>query len=353
MKSEDRDLLIAWSLLSFLSPARTRLLLEYFDPLASACNASSALLQGLLSVTPEQAALVKNPLINVEALRDDVIVLCDPDYPPLLREIIDPPLALHVRGNRALLAQAAVAVVGSRRASPYGINAAQAITRQLVATGLAIVSGLARGIDAAAHEAALDSHGQTIAVLGTGIDVVYPRGNIRLFRRVEQEGLIVSEFAPGTPPLPENFPVRNRVISGLCAGTIIVEATSRSGSLITARMAAEQGREVFAVPGSIFSKGAEGTHRLIQYGAKLVHDADDVLDELPGDFQRKRQAAEAEPESPMREVLAVLSRDEATHVDALAARLSLAPGTVAESLLQLELGGWIRALPGSRYVRIK
>lgn len=358
MQLENRDLLIAWSLLPFLSPARTRLLLEYFDPASAACHASSSVLQGLLSVTPEQAALVKTPLQNdsarkvVESVRDSVVALCDADYPPLLREIIDPPLALHVRGDRALLQTTAVAVVGSRRASPYGVNAAQHLTRQLASAKLTIVSGLARGIDAAAHESALDSSAKTIAVLGTGIDVIYPRGNAPLFRRIESEGLIISEFPPGTPPLPENFPMRNRVISGLCAGTIIVEATSRSGSLITARMAAEQGREVFAVPGSIFSKGTEGTHRLIQYGAKLVHDADDVFDELPGEWKRKHEEAQ-EPESPLREVLVVLSRDEATHVDDLAGRLASTTGAVAESLLQLELGGWIRALPGSRYVRVK
>jgi DNA processing protein len=358
MNNEDRDRLIAWSCIPFLSPSRTRLLLEYFDPVSAASNASSKVLSGLLSVQPEQADLVKNPLINdelrrlVSDCRDSAIVLGDPDYPALLREIIDPPLALHARGDRSLLQRTAIAVVGSRRASPYGINAAQHLTRQLVSAGIAIVSGLARGIDAAAHDAALSASGKTIAVLGTGIDVVYPRSNAKLFRAIERDGLLLSEFRPGTPPLAENFPMRNRVISGLCAGTIIVEATGRSGSLITARMAAEQGREVFAVPGSIFSKGTEGTHRLIQYGAKLVHDADDVFDELPGDLKRQSEPA-AEPESPLREVLAALTRDEGTHIDSLTARLSKPAGEIAESLLQLELGGWIRALPGSRYVRAK
>ncbi len=360
MNTEDRDRLIAWSCLPFLNPSRTRLLLEYFDPVSAACNASSSLLAGLLSVPSAQAELVKNPLLNdeirrlVDACRDSAVVLGDPEYPPLLREIIDPPLSLQARGDRSLLQlqSTAVAVVGSRRASPYGINAAQHLARELVSAGVVVVSGLARGIDAAAHEAALAASGKTIAVLGTGIDVIYPRSNAKLFRAIEQKGLILSEFRAGTPPLAENFPMRNRVISGLCAGTIIVEATSRSGSLITARMAAEQGREVFAVPGSIFSSGSEGTHRLIQYGAKLVHDADDVFDELPGTFQRKKMKEE-EPDSPLREVLAALTREEGTHVDTLAARLSRPASAIAESLLQLELGGWIRALPGSRYVRVK
>lgn len=352
-----RDLLIALSLLPFLTPSRTRLLLEYFDPLALACNASAGVLQGLLSVTPEQAEQVRNPLTmpareRVAALRARVITLGDETYPVLLKEIIDPPLALHFRGDLSLLARPALAIVGSRRASPYGVNAAEHLARQIAGAGIVIVSGGARGIDAAAHHAALDAGGSTIAVLGTGIDIVYPVSNRRLFRRIEERGLIVSEFPPGTPPKPENFPMRNRVISGLARGTVIVEATSRSGSLITARMAAEQGRDVFAVPGSIFSAGSEGTHRLVQYGAKLVHDANDVLEEFPGGL-RATQTPAQEPESPLKEVLGVLSKDDGAHVDAVAARVGRTPALVAEALLQLELEGWIRALPGARYVRVR
>jgi DNA processing protein len=352
-----RDLLIALSLLPFLTPNRNRLLLELFDPVCEACNASISVLQGLLSLTSEQAEQVKKPLTNenrkrVAEIGAHAVTLVDDAYPALLREIIDPPLALHYRGDVSLLARESIAIVGSRRATPYGTNVAHQLARDLAGAGIAIVSGLARGIDAAAHQATLDANGITIAVLGTGIDVVYPRGNARLFRRIEEHGVIVSEFPPGTPPKKENFPIRNRVISGLSRGTVIVEATSRSGSLITARMAAEQGRDVFAVPGSIFSATSEGTHRLIQYGAKLVHDANDVLEELPGNL-RVVQTPETPPESPLAEVLAVLSRDEGVHVDAVAARLRRTSGAVAESLLQLELGGWIRALPGARYVRIK
>jgi DNA processing protein len=259
---------------------------------------------------------------------------------------------LHVLGNRELLAKLSVAIVGSRRATPYGVNAAHKLARDLASAGVTIVSGLARGIDAAAHEATLEANAPTIGVLGTGIDVVYPRAHRGLFRRVAQTGAIVSELAPGTPPRRENFPIRNRIISGLSKGTVIVEATSRSGSLITARMAAEQGRDVFAVPGSIFSDKSEGTHRLIQYGAKLVHDAGDVLDELGGDMRVTKQRDEP-LDAPLAEVLAALSREEGSHVDLVAARLRQSSGEVAESLLQLELGGWIRALPGARYVRIR
>lgn len=353
-----RDRLIALSLLPFLSPARARLLLESFDPLESISSASPAFLQGLLSVTPEMAALVKNPLTAaarrlLPSLRQSVITLADDDYPPRLREIADPPLVLHFRGDSRLLASPSLAVVGSRRASPYALNAAAHLVRQLAPAGLTIVSGLARGVDAAAHEAALEAGAPTIGVLGTGIDLTYPRCNTRLFRRMEREGLLVTEFAPGTPPLREHFPVRNRVISGLTLGTMIVEASSRSGSLITARLAAEQGREVFAVPGSIFSSASEGGHRLVQYGAKLVHDAGDVLDELPGTFRLPSLPDAEIPAGEAGELLSLLSRDVGLHVDWLSERFGRPAEVLAAPLLQLELDGWIRALPGARYVRVR
>ena len=353
-----RDVLLALSLLPFLTPNRTRLLREYFGRVELACNASSKLLAELLSLTPERAEQVKNPLTPerravVDSVRDAAITLADDGYPPLLREIIDPPLALHVRGNASLLSTLAVAIVGSRRATPYGINAAQHLSRQLAGAGLTIVSGLARGVDAAAHQAALDAGAPTVAVLGTGIDVVYPREHAKLYRRMIEGGAIVSEFPPCTPPSRENFPIRNRIISGLTRGTVIVEANTRSGSLITARMAAEQGREVFAVPGSIFSDRSEGTHRLIQYGAKLVHDGDDVLDELGEEGLKILRAKSEPPPGALAEVLAVLSREEGAHIDLVAARLERSAASVAESLLQLELDGWIRALPGARYVRVR
>jgi DNA processing protein len=361
LDASSRDLLIALSLLPFLTPNRTRLLLDHFDPISSVLSCSSRLLEGILSVTPEQAAQVRNPLTKeslaqVAKLRESAVTLADELYPPLLRHIADPPLTLFHRGDPSLLQRPALAIVGSRRASPYAINVAELLARQLAPTGLTIVSGLALGIDAAAHTAALDAGGTTIAVLGTGLDVIYPRANRRLTARIAQHGLIVTAFPPHTPPRPENFPIRNRIISGLSYGAVIVEATSRSGSLITARMAAEQGREVFAVPGSIFSAGSEGTHRLVQYGAKLVHDTDDVLHELPREVMATLRATPAElapPDSPLAEVLAALNRDEASHIDHIAERLGRTPANVAEALLQLELDGWIRAMPGARYVRTR
>lgn len=353
--SAARELLIALSSLPFLTPNRTRLLREYFDPVTAACSASPALLQGLLRIDAEQAAMVKSP--PQPRLASEVVTIYDEAYPALLREIVDPPLVLHYRGDVSLLQKPGIAIVGSRRASPYGVNVAEHLARQLASTGLTITSGLARGVDSAAHHAALAAHAPTIGVLGTGIDVIYPRSHARLFRKMEAHGLIVTEFPPRTPPKKEHFPIRNRVISGLTHGTIIIEATRRSGSLITARMAAEQNREVFAVPGSIFAAGSEGTHRLVQYGAKLVHDANDVIDELSDELRsRLKQTAreeEEEPDSPLQEVLAALSRDEGIHVDTLTARTGRPPSAIAESLLELELGGWVRALPGGRYVRAK
>ncbi|HYS54122.1 MAG TPA: DNA-processing protein DprA [Thermoanaerobaculia bacterium] len=307
----------------------------------------------------DQAEIVKNPLRKddlrrqVDAIRAAAVAIVDGQYPALLREMVDPPFALFYRGDLSLLQRPMVAMVGSRRASAYGMNAAAHLARQLVSAGVVIVSGLARGIDAASHQAALEGGGKTVAVLGTGIDLVYPRSHSRLSRDIAEHGVVLTEFPPGTPPLAANFPIRNRVISGMTLGTVIVEATSRSGSLITARMAAEQGREVFAVPGSIFASGSEGTHRLIQYGAKLVHDANDILEELPGGLRLPEATAPAEPESPLREVLDAFSREEAMHIDMLASKLGRTVAHISEAVLQLELGGWLKALPGARYVRAR
>jgi DNA processing protein len=354
-----RDVCIAYALSPFITPVRIRLLREHFEPFGDARHAPLKLIQGLLSVDADQAEIVKNPLRTdalrrqTEAVRDGAVAIVDPEYPPLLREIVDPPFALFHRGDLSLLQQPMVAMVGSRRASSYGMNAAAHLARQLVSAGVVIVSGLARGIDAASHQAALDSGGRTIAILGTGIDLVYPRSHVRLARDIAERGLVLTEFPPETPPLAANFPIRNRVISGITLGTVIVEATSRSGSLITARTAAEQGREVFAVPGSIFAAGFEGTHRLIQYGAKLVHDANDILEELPGGLHLPENQPAPEPESPLKEVLAVFTREEAMHIDALAAKLGRSVANLSDAVLQLELGGWLKALPGARYVRAR
>jgi DNA processing protein len=347
MNFSAREVCVAYAHLPFITPVRTRLLLEHFGDIAAVPDAPARVLEGLLSLGAEEVRKLKSPEVPAEW---PALALVDDSYPAMLKEIIDPPLALFYRGDPDVLRQPLVAVVGSRRASPYGINAARELARQLSSAGVTVVSGLARGIDAAAHEAALASSGKTIAVLGTGIDIIYPRSHRRLTDAIAAAGLVLSEFPPGTPPMAQNFPIRNRIISGLSLGVVIVEATSRSGSLITARTAAEQGREVFAVPGSIFSRGTEGTHRLIQYGAKLVHEVEDILEELPGGLTARKEQA-APPDSPLREVLDIFTREEATHIDAAAATLGRSVASLSEAVLQLELGGWLRALPGARYVR--
>ena len=208
-------------------------------------------------------------------------------YPRPLKEIFDPPILLYARGRVELLSGHNLAVVGSRRPSPYGMSVAQKLGRELVQTGLVVVSGMARGVDSLAHRGALDAGGNTIAVLGCGVDVVYPRENEKLAQRIVERGLIVSEFRLGSTAFPQNFPIRNRIISGVSLGVIVVEGAQYSGSLITARLALDQGREVFAVPGNIVSKQSWGPNLLIKQGAKLVQEPTDVLEDLPLEVRRE------------------------------------------------------------------
>jgi DNA processing protein len=349
-----RDRLIAWSLLPFVTPPRIRILLKSCDPVSGVCKASSSRLATLLGLPLEQVRTLCDPLAlpairrEVERLRESVVTLADTDYPARLREIPDPPPALFFAGRRELLGRDAIAVVGSRRASPYGLNAAATIAREISSRGIAVVSGCALGIDTAAHHAALEA-GQTIGVLGTGIDIAYPRSNRKLFERIAREGLLVTEFPHGTPPRAANFPVRNRVIAGMAAGVVVVEAGVRSGSLITARLAAEGGREVFAVPGSIFGGGSIGPHRLIQSGAKLLHDVGDVFDELPLIAVTPPSAEESSAPDEAK----LFSFEEPAGIDELSVRSGLPAGKLAQLLLELELDGWIRAVPGTRYIRTR
>lgn len=276
-----------------------------------------------------------------------VLTLADGEYPQSLLETPDPPALLYLRGRRELLARPGLAVVGSRNATPQGMSNAEHFARAFSAAGLTIVSGLALGIDAAAHRGGLDAAGSTIAVLGTGADILYPQRNRALGERIAREGLIVSEFPLGTPPHGANFPRRNRVISGLARGCLVVEAALASGSLITARLAAEQGREVFAIPGSIHSPHAKGCHALIKQGAKLVESAEDLLQEL-GLIGTMAQPAVIDPVVPG--LLAQLGYD-LCDIDTLCARSGLTAAVVSAMLLQLELDGKVASLPGGLYQR--
>ena len=282
-----------------------------------------------------------------------VITLADETYPPLLLEIPDPPAVLYARGRTELLASPALAIVGSRNATQQGEANAEALGKALSAAGLTIVSGLALGIDAAAHRGGLAGTGSTIAVLGTGIDVVYPSRNAALATEIAGRGLLVSEFPLGTAPAAQNFPRRNRLISGLARGCLVVEAALASGSLITARAAAEQGREVFAIPGSIHSPLAKGCHALIKSGAKLVESAEDVLAELSG-FRPSGYASttRAAPETQDAGLLRHMGHDP-VDVDSLCSRAGMSAEQVSSELLRLELDGRVAALPGGLYQRLE
>lgn len=278
-----------------------------------------------------------------------VVTWADGEYPENLRHIHDPPPFLFVRGWLRPADRLAVAIVGSRTASSYGLQVTREISDGLARAGVTVVSGLARGIDAQAHWAALHAQGRTVAVLGSGIDVVYPSEHHGLFMAVSQQGAVVSEYLMGTKPDAENFPTRNRIISGLALGTVIVEATEKSGSLITAQTAVEQGREVFAVPGPIGAR-SRGTHRLIREGAKLTERVEDVLEELaPRLVERGPTAAPPVGLEGLESRVLACFGDETRHVDELITRSGLAASRVLEALLTLELKGMVQQLPGKNY----
>ncbi len=281
---------------------------------------------------------------------NSLMTLADEDYPPSLLEIADPPALLYCKGRRDLLNQPTLGIVGSRNATPQGMRDAEAFARALSDAGLTIVSGLALGIDTAAHRGGLAGAGSSIAIIGTGIDRIYPARNKALAHQLAENGLIVSEFPLGTLPLPGHFPRRNRLISGLSRGVLVVEAAPDSGSLITARVATEQGREVFAIPGSIHSPLARGCHALIKQGAKLVESAADILDELAWQ-QRLAPPVRVQPEPLADPVLDALDGAPTT-LDTLAQRSGLTLDALSAKLLTLELDGRIASLPGGRYQKI-
>lgn len=286
-----------------------------------------------------------------------IVTLEDSEYPPLLREIHAPPPILFVRGACETLGGACVAVVGARASTTYGRQVAGALSRGLTDLGFTLVSGMARGIDSVAHRVALDHQGKTVAVLGCGADVVYPPENRGLYEDLGRKGAVVSEFPMGTGPDPHRFPQRNRIISGLSLGVVVVEAGLQSGALLTARHALEQGREVFAVPGPVTSEKSAGVHRLIQEGARLVQNAGDIAEELLTSFRASPASSPseaAEPDEDLSEeekrVLASLSGVPA-HIDAIALATGFSPGKTLGILLALELSGRVSQQPGKMFVR--
>jgi DNA processing protein len=360
-----------------LGPARARKLAEHFGGVENVFRASLTELEGggLQAVsaqsiaTGRSLALAEEEMVRATAAGAQVVTLDDAAYSPLLKQIYDPPLALYVRGDAAVLAQHGIAVVGTRHPAPYGTGMAERLSCDLAARGLIINSGMARGIDTAGHRGALAGRGKTIAVFGTGIDVIYPRENEKIAKQIlELGGALVTEFAVGTFAAPQNFPIRNRIISGLSVGVLVVEAGEYSGTRITARCALEQNREVFAVPGNVTNRNSWGPNTLIKQGAKLVATWEDVWEELPA--QVKLELAPAEQtatESPQaaslfsgeglapheRKIFALLKADEAVHIDALVERLGpgLSSSEIFAALFELELAGKIRQLPGKNYVK--
>ena len=285
---------------------------------------------------------------------NSLVTLADNDYPALLLEIPDPPILLYVKGNPAILRRPSIAVVGSRNATAQGASNARQFSDYLSRTGLTVVSGMALGIDSAAHRGGLEGSGSTIAVIGTGADIVYPARNRELAHRIAAQGCIVSEYALSTPALAANFPRRNRIISGLSQGVLVVEAAEHSGSLITARMAAEQGREIFAIPGSIHSPLSKGCHLLIKQGAKLVETAQDIIEEL-----RLETIGSQSPlpsgiagTSDIADIVLTAMGFDPVHPDDLALRCNMDCGTLVARLLMLELDGHVETVAGGFYRRL-
>jgi len=353
----------AWARLALaqVAPAAVAVLLREFGSPERIFQLSRAQIVAATSVetaariqTPVEGAVLDGTRRWLEDDGNELIAWDDADYPRALLEVGEAPAVLFFVGRRELLNQPSLAIVGSRNATPQGMENARAFASALSNAGLTIVSGLALGIDGAAHRGALEGPGSTIACIGTGPDRVYPASHRDLAHAIAAAGAIVSEFPPGTPPLRHNFPRRNRLISALARGVLVVEATLASGSLITARLAGEQGREVFAIPGSIHSPFSKGCHRLIRDGAKLVETAQDVLDELAVQGLRPAPAV-ATSGTPIveshRAIVTALGGDPCD-LDTLIGRTQLSAEALAAALVELEIEGHIAALPGGRWQRV-
>lgn len=373
-KKTEEDL--HWLALRLLPGLGTRVALRLVEALGSAVDifrASATELEAL-GVSSHVVRNIAAGTVYEEAIREaerarqlgiSFLTFRSSDYPPLLKEIFDPPLLLYAQGNIDLLKSPGLAIVGTRKPTAYGKAITGRLASDLAGRGLTIVSGLARGIDSTAHRGALDAGGKTIAVLGSGIDVVYPAEGKKLFAEIAEKGLLLSEFAVGSFPAPQNFPIRNRIISGLSLGVVIVEAAQYSGSLITARLAMEQNREVFAVPGSLTNRFSWGPHILIKQGAKLVQDWRDIVEELPAKVRQELSSPQDTTESadkaslfaeslsaPGKAIYDLLKVDEPVHIDeVLDALPQFSPSLVLANLLDLEFRSLVRQLPGKNFVK--
>jgi len=391
VSSEEELYWLALRLVPGLGTRKAGLLIERFRSPQAIFRVSPSELEdaGLLGGVARSIASgcsFEDAAIQQQKMRETgtiLVTLSDASYPRSLRDIFDPPAILFARGNVDLLQDVMIGVVGTRRPTPYGIAAAERLSADLAQAGLTIVSGMARGIDTAAHRAALSVNGRTVAVLGCGADVVYPSENRRLAAEIVAKGLIVSEFPMGATAFPQNFPIRNRIISGMSAGLVVVEGAQYSGSAITAKLALDQGREVFAVPGNITSKMSWGPNLLIKQGAKLVQDWNDVVVDLPPEARRRIidagrnrllfegltdvaetssqsgasiRAVDGNANSPAglnRRIMEKLKVDAPIHLDALVESLEdCSPSELIAALFELEISGLAKQLPGKNFVKV-
>jgi DNA processing protein len=368
---------LALTLTQGLGPTRCRKLVEHFGSPEAVFHASLTELEstGIQAVSAQSIAtgksgeLARTEIANAASQGVTVISIDDPCYPPRLREIYDPPLILYVRGNAEILPQPGIAVVGTRHPTPYGSGMAERLSCDLAAQGLVIISGMARGVDTASHRGAISAKGKTVAVFGTGVDVIYPKENSRLSEQIiALGGALISEFRMGTFAAPQNFPIRNRILSGMSVGVLVVEAAEYSGTRITARCALEQNRDVFAVPGNVTNKNSWGPNTLIKQGAKLVATWEDVWEDLPAEVRLKLTpppSPESEGDSTAslfpneglppheKRILSLLKADESTHIDELVERLEneLSSSEIFAALFELELSGKIHQMPGKNFVK--
>ena len=364
----DRERSVLLNLIPDIGSLRLKRLLEHFESLDPLWKASPQDIQQVEGIGPILAKRLVAGCRDERGLAEEldlakrhgvaIVTAVDPGYPAPLREIPDPPAALYVRGAWSAGDETAVAMVGSRRASLYGLQCAERLAYDLALRGATIVSGLARGIDGAAHRGALNAQGRTVGVLGSGFCRFYPAEHEALAARIAERGAVISEYPMRMAPLPQNFPRRNRLISGLSLGVVIVEAAQRSGALITCDCALEQGKTVFAVPGPITTPTSQGTHQILREGAKLVTCVEDILDELHLEPQPVRPAPTAVAEQAAggvtdeeQRLLACLSPDDPVDLDTLAAAAGLPTAVCAATLLMLELKRFVRPLPGKRFLR--
>jgi len=368
---------LAISLTPGLGATKSRKLVEHFGSPEAVFRASLTELEatGIQAVsaqslaTGRSAELAREEIANAAAASITLVSIDDPSYPPRLKEIYDPPLILRVRGNLEVLTKPGIAMVGTRHPTPYGSGMAERLASDLAAQGLVIISGMARGVDTASHRGAIAAKGKTIAVFGTGVDVIYPKENSRLSEQIlELGGALISEFPMGTFAAPQNFPIRNRIISGMSVGVLVIEAAEYSGTRITARCALEQNRDVFAVPGNVTNKNSWGPNTLIKQGAKLVATWEDVWEDLPPEVRlaltppasnesQGASSASLFPDGGLppheKRILSLLKADEATHIDEIVEKLEaeLSSSEIFAALFELELSGKVRQMPGKNFVK--